>query len=192
MKLAVEKLSPIPGGAVGLNNLNVVTRISFFTIAVMGTILIVRGSIDFPEPWIPYSCLALLWTTSLVANFRIFEYIMAGLALRRLRYNGLITCYRDEFEGIEDAERPWSSYIPKRFLKREPFLSHIGPKLEAALEKLSLEDDTASFFLGVDETGRYALKYYHACNFNSCTTDLDKHFRPHDEKRDGAIHWGGL
>ena len=188
MKLAIEKLSPLPGSAILWNNLHVVLRTTLLTASfgyILGTLL---GILDFDFPtW----SIFIAFLVGFLAQFRITAPIAVGISLRRLRYNGTMVYARMPLNEPHEPERPWITDIPERFLSTAQWLEEIKPKIDVTLEAVEDSVDRVMFFIGRDETEGFAVKVYHACDSVACE-DFSKHFRNYEEARDGVVHWGGL
>lgn len=181
MRLAIEKLSPLSGKAVLINNVDVVLRCTVIMASLLFFFGTMIGTLQFP-----------LWTTFVVLLFcllcqnKLAHTIFDGVALRRLRYNGTINFVREPQGSLK--ERVWISDVPLWAMNK--FDASLKDKFAEAFQSTEEREDRLILLIGRNEAGEYVVKKYHSCNSKTCQEDL-KHFA-YDEKRDGAIHWGSL
>lgn len=188
MKLAIEKLSPIPGRAIFWNNFHVVSRITVLMVAFLYVIGAGFGFLQFGLPgWVSLIAFAI----GFAAQVRISTPIAVGISLRRLRYNGTLMYARLPESDERKHAREWITDIPPRYRRTLQWVGAIQPKIDELLKELPESADRVTLFIGRDPEGNYAAKVYHACNSLVCK-DFSKHLRSYEEARDGAVNWGGL
>lgn len=188
MKLAIEKLSPIPGRAIFWNNFHVVFRITGLMVMFLYVIGAGFGLLPSGLPgWVSL----VVFVIGSAAQVRISTPIAVGISLRRLRYNGTFSYARLPESDEGKYAHEWVTDIPKRYRRTLQWMGTIQPKIDELLKTLPESADRVVFFLGRDDEGNYAAKVYHTCSSESCN-DFSKHLRGYEEARDGVVNWGGL
>lgn len=175
--LAVEKLSPVLPSAVLLNNINVVSRVSF---AIFSLLLYVGGIFKLFPFQVPLYVLIIVSLLLLLSSFRLTTAIYVGITLRRLRYAGNIAYLRMPGSTL------WESSLRERHVRRSVRESFFAA-VDAELNKTDESNDYVILVLGVhEESGEFELRPYHSCAIESCENHR-AHLRGYNDSVDGAM-----
>lgn len=173
MKLASEKLSPIPGRAIFLTNFHVVTK----TLALPAGLWLVVTSEEF--------------NTQMVVGFTLWVYGLVGFvtawrhnsAIRKLKYAGVLGFLKSNGDNPR-----WVSTLSPR-TRRSP-MRNLGMAVlisELLAHHTDGDDEYAQIAFGRGENNELLAKLVHHCDGNCSKPEI--HLFGYDEDRDGMIHW---